>query len=159
MNGFWDNIAQAHRVDDSGPSVERPVLTPDPLESEPESDEEDRTDGIFSPQFVQSTGVQCEQFREENTAASYQSWSPHISTLVPHSIYMRMCRHYGVVPVQQFISMLDHEVVSLKHRGVGAAGGKAIFECLRYNTHIQALGEAGPVFVRRLWMQSRFTMS
>ena len=38
MNGFWDNIAQAHRVDDSGPSVERPVLTPDPLESEPESE-------------------------------------------------------------------------------------------------------------------------
>ena len=29
------------------------------LESEPESDEEDLTDGIFSPQFVHSTGVQC----------------------------------------------------------------------------------------------------
>jgi len=35
--------------------------------------------------------------------------------------------------------MLDHEVVSLKHRGVGAGGGKAIFECLRHNKHIQAL--------------------
>ena len=35
--------------------------------------------------------------------------------------------------------MLDHEVVSLKHRGVGTAGGKAIFECLRHNGHIQAL--------------------
>ena len=112
MNGFWDNIAQAHRVDDSGPSVERPVLTPDPLESEPESDEEDRTDGIFSPQFVQSTGVH---------------------------VYMSQCRANNVVPVQQFISMLDHEVVSLKHRGVGSAGGKAIFECLRFNKHIQAL--------------------
>ena len=50
-----------------------------------------------------------------------------------------MCRMHDVVPVQQFISMLDHEVVSLKHRGVGAAGGKAIFECLRHNKHIQAL--------------------
>ena len=52
---------------------------------------------------------------------------------------MKMCREHNVVPVQQFISMLDHEVVSLKHRGVGAAGGKAIFECLRHNKHIQAL--------------------
>ena len=84
---------------------------PTPLESEPESDEEDRTDGIFSPQFVQSTGVH---------------------------VYMKMCREHNVVPVQQFISMLDHEVVSLKHRGVGR-GGKAIFECLRHNKHIQAL--------------------
>ena len=33
-----------------------------------------------------------------------------------------------MVPVQQFISMLDHEVVSLKHRGVGPIGGRAIFE-------------------------------
>ena len=52
---------------------------------------------------------------------------------------MKTCRELGVVPVQQFISMLDHEVVSLKHRGVGSAGGKAIFECLRFNKHIQAL--------------------
>jgi Ran GTPase-activating protein (RanGAP) involved in mRNA processing and transport len=111
FDDFWDNIAQAHRVD-GGAEPERPVLTPDPLESEPESDEEDRTDGIFSPQFVESTGVH---------------------------IYMKTCRELGVVPVQQFISMLDHEVVSLKHRGVGAAGGKAIFECLRFNKHIQAL--------------------
>ena len=91
---------------------ERPILMPDPLESEPESDEEDRTDGIFSPQFVKSTGVH---------------------------VYMKTCRDEKVVPVQQFISMLDHEVVSLKHRGVGSAGGKAIFECLRHNKHIQAL--------------------
>lgn len=88
------------------------MLTPDPLESEPESDDEDRTDGIFSPQFVQSTGVH---------------------------VYMKVCRDNNVVPVQQFISMLDHEVVSLKHRGVGSVGGKAIFECLRHNQHIQAL--------------------
>ena len=107
---FWDSIAVAHRVEGADP--DRPVLTPDPLESEPESDEEDRTDGIFSPQFVNSTGVH---------------------------VYMKMCRQQDVVPVQQFISMLDHEVVSLKHRGVGAAGGKAIFECLRHNKHIQAL--------------------
>jgi len=111
MGDFWDSIATAHRVDD-GDASGRPVLTPDPLESEPESDEEDRTDGIFSPQFVQSTGVH---------------------------VYMKWCRDQNVVPVQQFISMLDHEVVSLKHRGVGAAGGKAIFECLRHNKHIQAL--------------------
>ena len=108
---FWDSIAAAHRVE-GGSEPERPVLTPDPLESEPESDEEDRRDGIFSPQFVQSTGVH---------------------------VYMKMCREANVVPVQQFISMLDHEVVSLKHRGVGSAGGKAIFECLRHNKHIQAL--------------------
>ena len=108
---FWDSIAAAHRVD-GGADADRPILDPDPLESEPESDEEDRTDGIFSPQFVQSTGVH---------------------------VYMKMCREHNVVPVQQFISMLDHEVVSLKHRGVGAAGGKAIFECLRHNKHIQAL--------------------
>ena len=57
MGDFWGNIASAHRVD-GGDQPDRPVLTPDPLESEPESDEEDRTDGIFSPQFVQSTGVQ-----------------------------------------------------------------------------------------------------
>jgi Ran GTPase-activating protein (RanGAP) involved in mRNA processing and transport len=111
FDDFWDGIAQSHRVDDGG-QQERPVLTPDPLESEPESDEEDRTDGIFSPQFVQSTGVH---------------------------VYMTTCRENNVVPVQQFISMLDHEVVSLKHRGVGSAGGKAIFECLRFNKHIQAL--------------------
>ena len=101
----------AHKVD-SGADPDRPVLTPDPLESEPESDEEDRADGIFSPDFVKSTGVH---------------------------VYMKMCREQNVVPVQQFISMLDHEVVSLKHRGVGSAGGKAIFECLRFNEHIQAL--------------------
>ena len=111
FDDFWDNIASAHRVD-GGAEPDRPVLTPDPLESEPESDEEDRTDGIFSPQFVESTGVH---------------------------VYMKMCRELGVVPVQQFISMLDHEVVSLKHRGVGSVGGKAIFECLRFNKHIQAL--------------------
>ena len=111
FDDFWDNIASAHRVDD-GAAPDRPVLTPDPLESEPESDEEDRTDGIFSPQFVESTGVH---------------------------VYMKTCRELGVVPVQQFISMLDHEVVSLKHRGVGSVGGKAIFECLRLNKHIQAL--------------------
>jgi len=111
FDDFWDSIASAHRVD-GGDAPDRPVLTPDPLESEPESDEEDRTDGIFSPQFVQSTGVQ---------------------------VYMKTCRENNVVPVQQFISMLDHEVVSLKHRGVGSAGGKAIFECLRHNKHIQAL--------------------
>jgi len=108
---FWDSIAAAHRLED-GPEPDRPTLTPDPLESEPESDEEDRADGIFSPQFVQTTGV--------------------------HE-YMRTCREAKVVPVQQFISMLDHEVVSLKHRGVGPVGGRAIFECLRYNKHIQAL--------------------
>ncbi|KAL3911879.1 MAG: hypothetical protein SGPRY_008530 [Prymnesium sp.] len=108
---FWDSIAAAHRLDD-GPAPERPILTPDPLESEPESDDEDRADGIFSPQFVQTTGV--------------------------HE-YMRTCREAQLVPVQQFISMLDHEVVSLKHRGVGPIGGRAIFECLRHNKHIQAL--------------------
>ena len=108
---FWDSIAAAHRLED-GPEPDRPTLTPDPLESEPESDEEDRADGIFSPQFVQTTGV--------------------------HE-YMRTCRETKVVPVQQFISMLDHEVVSLKHRGVGPIGGRAIFECLRHNKHIQAL--------------------
>jgi len=108
---FWESIAAAHRVE-GGVEPERPILTPDPLESEPESDEEDRTDGIFSPQFVKSTGVH---------------------------VYMKTCRDEKVVPVQQFISMLDHEVVSLKHRGVGSAGGKAIFECLRHNKHIQAL--------------------
>ena len=52
---------------------------------------------------------------------------------------MKACRENNVVPVQQFISMLDHEVVSLKHRGVGPVGGKAVFECLRHNKHIQAL--------------------
>jgi hypothetical protein len=105
-------IAAAHRVDEGGGEAERPTLEPDELESEPESDDEDRTDGIFSPQFAHSTGVH---------------------------VYMEMCRDLNVIPVQQFISMLDHEVLSLKHRGVGAAGGKAIFECLRHNKHIQAL--------------------
>ena len=111
FDNFWDSIAASHRVD-GGNEPERPVLTPDPLESEPESDEEDRTDGIFSPQFVQSTGVH---------------------------VYMQECRKNNVVPVQQFISMLDQQVVSLKHRGVGAAGGRAIFECLRFNKNIEAL--------------------
>ena len=106
---FFASIAAAHRVDDSD---DRPVLEPDPLESEPESDDEDRADGVFSPDFVKSTGV--------------------------HE-YMRACKEAGVVPVQQFISMMDREVVSLKHRGVGAAGGRAIFECLRFNKHIQTL--------------------
>ena len=59
LQEFWDSIAAAHRVVGSESEPGRPVLTPDPLESEPESDEEDRTDGIFSPQFMQSTGVQC----------------------------------------------------------------------------------------------------
>lgn len=35
--------------------------------------------------------------------------------------------------------MLERDVVSLKHRGVGAIGGRAIFECLRHNQHIQSL--------------------
>ena len=106
---FFASIAAAHRVDDSD---DRPVLEPDPLESEPESDDEDRADGVFSPDFVKSTGV--------------------------HE-YMRACKEAGVVPVQQFISMMDREVVSLKHRGVGAAGGRALFECLVHNQHIQTL--------------------
>ena len=106
---FFASIAAAHRVDDSD---DRPVLEPDPLESEPESDDEDRADGVFSPDFVKSTGV--------------------------HE-YMRACKEAGVVPVQQFISMMDRDVVSLKHRGVGSVGGMAIFECLRENSHIQAL--------------------
>lgn len=107
---FWNSIVAAHRVDDD--SGDRPILTPDPLESEPESDEEDRLDGVFSPHFVQTTGV--------------------------HE-YMKTCQKYNIVPVQQFISMMDRDVVSLKHRGVGAVGGRAIFECLRFNKHIQAL--------------------
>ncbi len=112
FDGFWESIASAHRVDATADSELRPQLTPDPLESEPESDEEDRADGIFSPQFVENTGVH---------------------------VYMKTCHENNVVPVQQFISMLDHEVVSLKHRGVGSTGGRAIFECLRHNKHIQAL--------------------
>ena len=107
---FWNSIVAAHRVDDD--SADRPILTPDPLESEPESDEEDRLDGVFSPQFVQTTGIHT---------------------------YMRTCQKYNVVPVQQFIAMMDRDVVSLKHRGVGSVGGRAIFECLRENRHIQAL--------------------
>ena len=63
LQEFWDSIAAAHRVVGSESESGRPVLTPDPLESEPESDEEDRTDGIFSPQFMQSTGVQCAAIR------------------------------------------------------------------------------------------------
>ena len=51
----------------------------------------------------------------------------------------KTCQKYNIVPVQQFISMMDRDVVSLKHRGVGAVGGRAIFECLRYNKHIHAL--------------------
>jgi len=108
---FWSSIAAAHRVDDED-GASHGVLTPDPLESEPESDEDDRADGVFAPQFVQTTGV--------------------------HQ-YMRTCRALGVIPVQQFISMLERDVVSLKHRGVGAVGGQAIFECLRHNQHIQSL--------------------
>lgn len=108
---FWDAVAAAHRDDEGGDS-ERASLEADPLESEPESEEEDRADGIFAPQFVQSTGV---------------------------LEYMKVCREQNVVPVQQFISMLDQEVVSLKHRGVGPVGGRAIFECLRHNQHIQTL--------------------
>ena len=107
---FWNSIVSAHRVDDN--NGDRPILTPDPLESEPESDEEDRLDGVFSPQFVKTTGVHT---------------------------YMRKCQEFNVVPVQQFISMMDRDVVSLKHRGVGSVGGMAIFECLRENSHIQAL--------------------
>ena len=87
-------------------------LEPDVLESEPESDEDERSDGLFSAHFVQTTGVR---------------------------FYIDTCRENGVVPVQQFISMLDQNVLSLKHRGVGAAGGRAIFECLRRNKHIQSL--------------------
>jgi Ran GTPase-activating protein (RanGAP) involved in mRNA processing and transport len=52
---------------------------------------------------------------------------------------MDACRALKVVPVQQFISMLDQDIVSLKHRGVGAVGGRAICECLRHNQHNQAL--------------------
>ena len=107
---FWNSIVAAHRIDDN--TGDRPILTPDPLESEPESDEEDRLDGVFSPQFVKTTGVHT---------------------------YMRKCQEFNVVPVQQFISMMDRDVVSLKHRGVGSVGGMAIFECLRENSHIQAL--------------------
>lgn len=103
FENFWGDIANANRVDQQDDEDDRRTLTPDPLESEPESDEEDRADGIFSPQFVENTGVH---------------------------VYMRECHEKNVVPVQQFISMLDHEVVSLKHRGCGAAGGHAIFECL-----------------------------
>ena len=83
-NDFWNSIVSAHRVDDN--NGDRPILTPDPLESEPESDEEDRLDGVFSPQFVKTTGVHT---------------------------YMRKCQEFNVVPVQQFISMMDRDVVSL----------------------------------------------
>ena len=41
-NDFWNSIVSAHRVDDN--NGDRPILTPDPLESEPESDEEEWQD-------------------------------------------------------------------------------------------------------------------
>lgn len=85
----------------------------DPLESEPQSDEENIVDsGVFSPEFVATTGVR---------------------------VYLAACEREGIVPVQQFIVMMDQESVSLKHRGLGAAGGVALFECLRANTCIHAL--------------------
>jgi len=57
MGDFWTAIAGAHRVD--ADEVGRQGLFPaDPLESEPESDEEERIDGVFSPEFKEKSGVQ-----------------------------------------------------------------------------------------------------
>ena len=78
-SNFWDSIASAHRVDD-GSSADRGLLEPDPLESEPESDDDDRIDGVFSPVFLEKSGVRQ---------------------------YTEACRRLNVVPVQQFVSMLD----------------------------------------------------
>jgi Ran GTPase-activating protein (RanGAP) involved in mRNA processing and transport len=85
----------------------------DPLDSEPESDNEDGADEIvFSPEFIADTGV-----RE----------------------YQAACKRLGIIAVQQFIATIDQESVSLKHRGVGATGGVAIFECVRVNKCIRSL--------------------
>jgi len=86
------------------------VIDADPLESEPESDDDDN--GVYSPEFIASTGVR---------------------------VYEAACERLKITPVQQFIAMMDQSSVSLKHRGLGAAGGVALFECLRINTCIQAL--------------------
>lgn len=89
------------------------IAEADPFESEPESDEEDIVaSGIHTAEFVASTGVR---------------------------VYTAACERLGVVPVQQFIVMMDRESVSLKHRGLGTAGGRALFECVRVNRCITML--------------------
>ncbi|KAJ1627881.1 hypothetical protein T492DRAFT_168552 [Pavlovales sp. CCMP2436] len=83
----------------------------DPLESEPESDEDDDA-GLYSIEFVAKTGVR---------------------------VYTAACKRLGIIPVQQFIASVESESVSLKHRGLGAVGGLALFECVAKNQCIRAL--------------------
>jgi Ran GTPase-activating protein (RanGAP) involved in mRNA processing and transport len=112
LEDFWTHIDMATSQADEEP--EEPLLVEaDPLESEPESDEDDRMhSGVFSPEFAESTGVH---------------------------VYIAACERLGIIPVQQFIAMMGGESVSLKHRGVGAVGGVALFECLRVNRCIRSL--------------------
>lgn len=40
--------------------------------------------------------------------------------------YKEICKHYNVIPVSYFMRNMQESELTMRHHGLGAAGGKAI---------------------------------